>query len=93
MKLVEPADSYPEKYWLSYDHESSMDHLSFQECKLIPGSDLLVQLSLKQKVGLGAFRKFDYLFSDGPDIVTSRLANIFLTWDWSARFSLSLQTS
>lgn len=77
MKLVEPVDSYPEKYWLSYDHESSMDHLSFQECKLIPGSDLLVQLSLKQKVGLSAFRKFDYLFSDGPDIVTSRLANIF----------------
>ncbi len=78
MKLVEPVGNYPEKYWLSYDHESNIDHLSFQECKLIPGSDLLVQLSLKKKVGLSAFRKFDYLFSDGPDIVTSRLVDIFL---------------
>ena len=78
MKLIEPVDNYPEKYWLSYDHGTNIDHLSFQECKLISGSDLPVQLSLKQKVGLSAFRKYDYLFSDGPDIITSRLFNIFL---------------
>ncbi len=78
MKLLEPVDSYPEKYWLSYDHGSSIDHLSFQECKLISGSDLSVRLSLNKKVGLSAFRKFDYLFSDGPDIVTSRLVDIFV---------------
>ena len=78
MKLIEPVDNYPEKYWLSYDHVFSIDHLSFQECKLISGSDLPVQLSLKKKVSLSAFRKYDYLFSDGPDIITSDLVNIFL---------------
>jgi hypothetical protein len=65
MKLIEPVDNYPEKYWLSYDHGTNIDHLSFQECKLISGSDLPVQLSLKQKVGLSAFRKYDYLLVMG----------------------------
>lgn len=77
MKLLEPAENYPEKYWLSYDHEDCIDHLKFQEGQRIVAEPLSVKFLLKNKVSLNSIRKYDYLFSDGPDVVSSRLANIF----------------
>lgn len=77
MKLLEPAENYPERYWLSYDHEGCIDNLEFQEGRRIVAEPLSVKFFLKNRVSLNSIRKYDYLFSDGPDVVSTRLANIF----------------
>lgn len=76
MKILVPIDSYPERYWLSYDHKNSIDHLKFLECSPVSPNEGLTKLGLKKKVSLKDFRKFDYLFSDGPDVVSSRIADL-----------------
>lgn len=78
MKLLVPSDSYPDKYWLSYDHQNSIDHLAFIECKKLSVTNEICSFLLKSKVGLSAFRKYDYLFSDGPDLVSSRFARVIM---------------
>lgn len=83
MKILIPTSNYPEKYWLSYDHEKNIDHLEFLECRMIPASENNIKLSLKKKVGLKDFRKFDYLFSDGPDLVSLRLVDLINSSDFA----------
>lgn len=84
MKILVPVDSYPEKYWLSYDHENSIDHLKFLECTPVSSHEGFVRLNLKRAVSLKDFRRFDYLFSDGPDVVSSRVANLIKSSDFAS---------
>lgn len=74
MKILSFPDNYPEKYWFSYAHEDSIDHLKFYECKTLPVSGPPAKMKLKPKVSLSAIRQYDYLSSDGPDFISSRFA-------------------
>lgn len=76
MKLLTPSDEYPESYWLSYDHTNSLDHLEFYKCKKLSAIGAKPKMALAKKISLSAFRKYDYFFSDGPDLVSARLAEI-----------------
>lgn len=76
MKLLSPANDYPENYWFLYDHENSVDHLNFYECKKVEISKRLPRMTLKSKVSLKAIRMYDYLFSDGPDFISTKLAEV-----------------
>jgi hypothetical protein len=50
--------------------------LKFYECKKISASKPVPKMTLKNKISVAAIRRYDYLFSDGPDLVSSRLAGI-----------------
>lgn len=81
MKLLSPANDYPESYWFLYDHANSIDHLNFYECKKVKTPPHLPQATLKYKVSIKTIRTYDYLFSDGPDIIGARLAKVIKECD------------
>jgi hypothetical protein len=37
MKIMIPDDSYPERYWLNYDHDKNLSHLEFSLAKKTRG--------------------------------------------------------
>lgn len=76
MKLLTPSNEYPNGYWLGYDHANSLEYLEFYKCKKLSTPETRPQMTLTKKVSLSAFRRYDYFFSDGPDLVSSRLAGI-----------------
>jgi len=76
MKLLTPSDGYPESYWLSYDHTNNLDHLEFNKCKKLSATGAKPKVTLTKKISLSTFRQYDYFFSDGPDLVGARLAEI-----------------
>jgi hypothetical protein len=75
MNILIPSDNYPEKYWLKYDHKHSIDHLEFISAKKLPKNIERPTFTLKGSVSLNAVRKYDYLYSDGPDVISTRLAD------------------
>lgn len=78
MKILVPADNYPEKYWLKYERETNPDHLEFFRGIKIPDDDAYIAFTLKGRLSLAAVKKYDFLFTDGPDVVGARLAKILI---------------
>lgn len=76
MKMLVPVDNYPDKYWLSYDHEKNLDALEFRQCREVVPSNHELVLRLKAKVSVSAFLKYDYFLSDGPSLASRRFAEI-----------------
>ena len=76
MKIMIPNDEYPEKYWLKYDHEKNPSHLEFFLAKKLEAFDRPIVFSVKSKVSLANFKKFDFLYSDGPILVSERVSKI-----------------
>ncbi|MBA1192473.1 hypothetical protein G7007_06305 [Pseudomonas entomophila] len=76
MKMMVPSDEYPEKYWLKYDHEKNPSHLEFILTKALELDTDFVAFSIQKKISLAAFKKFDFLYSDGPDLVSGRVSRI-----------------
>lgn len=76
MKIMIPDDGYPERYWLKYDHEKNPSHLEFVLAKRLESVASPVTLSVKSKVSLASFKKFDFLYSDGPDLISARVSRI-----------------
>ncbi|WP_349974684.1 hypothetical protein [Pseudomonas sp. WHRI 8519] len=76
MKILVPADNYPENYWIKYDHETNMDHMEFSIGKEIHGNGAPVLFTAKGKVSIASIKSYDYLFSDGPDVVSAHLAKL-----------------
>jgi hypothetical protein len=76
MKLLTPSDEYPESYWLSYDQTNNLDYLEFYKCKRLSITGAKPKMALTRKISVNAFRQYDYLFSDGPDLVGARLAGV-----------------
>lgn len=70
------SESYPEKYWIKYDHEDNPDHLDFSAGKKFDEDIGPITYLMKKKVSLVAVRQYDYLFSDGPDIISANLARL-----------------
>ena len=78
MKILIPSENYPEKYWLKYDHEKNPDHLEFLLGKEVHVDNGPIVYVMKGKVSLAAVREYDYLFSDGPDVVSDDVARILV---------------
>ena len=76
MKMLVPVDNYPNKYWLSYDHEKNVDVLEFRQCREVLLSKNEPVLRLKAKVSISAFLKYDYFLSDGPSLASRRFAEM-----------------
>ncbi|WP_144936371.1 imm11 family protein [Pseudomonas alabamensis] len=76
MKIMIPDDSYPERYWLNYDHDKNLSHLEFSLAKKLEVVASPMAFSIKDKVSLANLRKFDFLYSDGPDLVSENVARI-----------------
>lgn len=76
MKIMTPNDGYPERYWLKYDHEKNPSHLEFFLAKKLEDFASPVLFSVKSKVSLANFKKFDFLYSDGPILVSEKVSRI-----------------
>ncbi|MFK3725181.1 imm11 family protein [Pseudomonas monteilii] len=76
MKLKIPIDKYPEKYWLKYNHEVNPQRVEFLLGKKIDTKGNAILFSLKNKVSVAAISKYDYLYSDGPDVVSEQVAGV-----------------
>lgn len=76
MKLLIPSERYPEKYWLKYDHDKNLDNLEFCKGEWLHNIAQPQKLKVASKVSINAFRKYDYLFSDGVEVIGARLAKI-----------------
>ncbi|WP_155642282.1 imm11 family protein [Pseudomonas alabamensis] len=76
MKLKVPDDKYPEKYWLKYNHEVNPRHVEFLLGKKIDTKDKTILFSLKNKVSVAAISKYDFLYSDGADVVSEKIVRV-----------------
>ncbi|MBA1190301.1 hypothetical protein G7Z99_14805 [Pseudomonas entomophila] len=76
MKLKFPDDKYPEKYWLKYDREVNPRHVEFLLGKRIDTKGNAILFFLKDKVSLAAISKYDFLYSDGADVVSENVAKV-----------------
>lgn len=76
MKLKIPIDKYPEKYWLKYNHEVNPQRVEFLLGKKIDTKGNAILFSLKNKVSVAAISKYDYLYSDGADVVSEQVAGV-----------------
>lgn len=79
MFLLEVSDHYPNNYWLEYDSEKYPDHLIFKSCSEVDVSSFpAIYLRADKKVSLERLNSYDYLFSSGPDLISDKLADIFI---------------
>lgn len=67
---------YPESYWFEYDQDESPDHLLFKQGRPIDQLQSRPKFRLNKRVSLERLSTFDYLMSDGPDLVSPRLASV-----------------
>ncbi|WP_025026054.1 imm11 family protein [Caldalkalibacillus mannanilyticus] len=79
MYLLEISEEYPNNYWLEYDHEKFPDHLIFKSGSEVDVSSFQeIYLRANKKVSLERLSSYDYLFSSGPDLISNKLADIFI---------------
>ena len=66
--------NYPDRYWFQYD-STVVASYEFIECKEIQINKPLV-FKLKDKVSEKRLFSYDFYFSDGPEFISPRLANL-----------------
>ena len=66
--------NYPDSYWFQYD-STVVANYEFIECKEIQSNKPLV-FKLEKKVSEKRLLSYDFYFSDGPDFISPRLANL-----------------
>ena len=66
--------NYPDSYWFQYD-STVVANYEFIECKEIQTNKPLV-FKLEKKVSEKRLLSYDFFFSDGPDFISPRLANL-----------------
>ena len=66
--------NYPNSYWFQYD-STVVASYEFIECKEIQSNKPLV-FKLEKKVSEKRLLSYDFYFSDGPDFISPRLANL-----------------
>ena len=76
MKLKVPDDKYPEKYWLKYDRKVNPKHVEFLLGKRINTKGDAILFFLKNKVSLASISRYDFLYSDGADVVSENVAQV-----------------
>lgn len=74
MKFLLPGEGYPESHWIGYDHDKNINHLRLKECRKLISPERL-HYSIKENISIGSFRKYDYLLSDGVDLLSESLAD------------------
>jgi hypothetical protein len=70
------SSDYPDSYWFEYDRYESPDHLLFKQGRPIDKLEGRPKFRLNKKVSLRRLSTFDYLLSDGPDLVSPRLGRL-----------------
>lgn len=76
MKILVPAENYPENHWIKYDHALNMDYMEFSIGKEINDDGVPVVFTVKGRVSIASIKSYDYLFSDGPDVVSAHFARL-----------------
>lgn len=76
MKLKVPDDKYPEKYWLRYDRDVNPRHVEFLLGKRIDTKGDAILFFLKGKVSLASISRYDFLYSDGAEVVSENVAKV-----------------
>lgn len=66
--------NYPDSYWFQYD-STVVANYKFIECKEIQSNKSLV-FKLEKKVSEKRLLSYDFYFSDGPEFISPRLANL-----------------
>ena len=66
--------NYPNSYWFQYD-STVVASYEFIECKEIQSNKPLV-FKLEKKVSEKRLLSYDFYFSDGPEFISPRLANL-----------------
>ncbi|MFK3908536.1 hypothetical protein ACI2KD_10795 [Pseudomonas monteilii] len=76
MKMLMGSDDYPEHYWLKYDRDANPDYFKFSGGERCEGISKALKFHLKGRVSMSSFLQYDFLSSDGPDVMTEKLARI-----------------
>ncbi|WP_144936680.1 imm11 family protein [Pseudomonas alabamensis] len=76
MKMLMGSDDYPERYWLKYDRDVNPDYFKFSGGERCEGASKSLKFHLKGRVSMSSFLRYDFLSSDGPDVMTEKLARI-----------------
>lgn len=76
MKILMGSDDYPEKYWMKYDREVNPDYFEFSGGQRYECTSKALQFHLKGRVSISSFSKYDFLSSDGPDVITEKFAQV-----------------
>ncbi|MCX8642567.1 hypothetical protein J3U65_01545 [Gilliamella sp. B3791] len=66
--------NYPDSYWFQYD-STVVANYEFLQCKEIQSNKPLV-FKLEKKVSEKRLLSYDFYFSDGPEFISPRLANL-----------------
>ena len=66
--------NYPNSYWFQYD-STVVANYEFLQCKEIQSNKPLV-FKLEKKVSEKRLLSYDFFFSDGPEFISPRLANL-----------------
>ncbi|OCG14683.1 hypothetical protein A9G09_05185 [Gilliamella sp. wkB292] len=66
--------NYPDSYWFQYD-STVVDSYEFLQCKESQSNKQVV-FKLENKVSEKRLLSYDFYFSDGPDFISPRLANL-----------------
>ncbi|AYN96135.1 MULTISPECIES: hypothetical protein [unclassified Pseudomonas] len=77
MYLIDIDEKYPNNYWLEYDTNIFPDSLSLKIGKPVNPNDFKdIYLSAKSNASIKNLTSYDYLFSNGPDVISKRLAKL-----------------
>lgn len=77
MHILEISDSYPDNCWLEYEDSHTLGHMKFKSCTLLDLPDTEeIKFKASKKLLQEKLLSFDYLFSNGPDLISDRLANL-----------------
>lgn len=70
--ILSISEDYPESYWLKIKMFSGGGSGIFKEC-LVVGEDIKVCFEAAKKVSASKLLSYDFLFSDGPNLISPRL--------------------
>ena len=62
---------------ISFDHDSSSDHLLFKEGQSLKGEGVILNYQIESKADLEKLKKIPYIESSGPSLVTAALKEVF----------------
>ena len=74
MYIFEISDDYPKNFWFQYK-TSMVPSLSLKKCKELKIKESLL-FKIEKKISVKKLFSFDFYYSDGPDFISPRLANL-----------------
>ncbi|WP_161864232.1 MULTISPECIES: DUF1629 domain-containing protein [Pseudomonas] len=80
MLLLETAENYPERFWLTYDQEASTKASLLSMCTPLEEKNPVFIAKSEKKLSVQEIQSFDIIESDMMSFVSKRLADILVDY-------------